>query len=364
MITLLALSSIQHMYVLNEGESRQIFQQSPILLTTDLMVTGAGDPGTQVSIYNVPSHCPRLNGPQVISEDTRTISLQVDDYQYDYFYLNAGSYIFVDALATRGAVNFYIIRGEQVLARLEGDSSEDESDFGRIAARQRFLTQNDRQPSSESYHVPKSDIYILLYDNASTGPTQLQVHFKLVLSTYNLAGRMPTCQIRSLQDQCHIHYRSIHHNCVIAQVSRPSGVFSEKVVHLDVQHRRNWMLILFLSALPILWPILQVILQNRSTPYERVPEAYGFSPDLPPATAPESTDTTAEEPSLRPAKPVSLYPSAPLGNDGEIYVAPESVIVLPSEDGGVTNKTAKGYGQYPIASVVEPLPVPMRPHAR
>jgi hypothetical protein len=335
-VTFTALSSVQNSYVMNEGESRQI-QQRPIL-TTQLTLTGSGDAGTHVSVYNIPHHCPRLNGPQVILEDSRIVTLEEDEYQYDYFYLNAGSYIFLDEMAAQGMANLYIVKGAQVLDRVEGDSHEDESDFSRIAQRRRFVSRDDRTPISESYHVSKSDVYMLIYENASSYTSQLNIHFKVVLSTYNLAGKMPVCQLASIQDECRIHLHFLHRNCVLVQASSPSGAFSEKVVHVEAKSRRNWCVILLLSCLPLLWTLLPWIMWHRPTEYERIPEA---------ACIPSSTTSSA---------PPMSY-NATGGGDEEINVEPQVVATaMPVFD----DDTAE-YTQWPLAQAVEPLPVPMAP---
>lgn len=285
-------------------------------------VSGNGAAGFQVYKFR---KCPPLTGPKVTLEDTTSFRLAKDGYQYDYFYLNAGSVVQLDIVQSSGSTNVFLLRGQAMLDRIVGDADDDEEGgFGRNALLKKFVTAGEDPGKLDmSYNVSDSDIYILVYDNASTAAGDLSVHYKLDITTHNVNGKDPVCSRDS--GPCVIA-RSKRKTCIIVQSAGDGDHTADDTVTIDIQGNRRWRLVITLSLTPVLLQILIVFCccRGNATSYRPVADA-----DRPPATAPGYHN---ERPTAPASSVAQAYAVSSNGSQQEtIPVVPlENVVPVPA----------------------------------
>jgi hypothetical protein len=194
-----------HQFTLNVGETWQLVPPSNLWSRTSLRIhSSTVNPGLEVYQFmpvldysSQPGQvtCPPLQGGAVLNlhEPVARIKMEMDEYQYDYFHLNQGSVLSVDARltsVTSGATNLYLLQGYHALASLEEHDSI--QDFRGESILKRFLGQGGS--TVMEYTVPMSDYYIVVYDNAAAGVTKLDVAITVQLATHYLPDDMlPIC---------------------------------------------------------------------------------------------------------------------------------------------------------------------------
>ena len=276
---LLAGSHMDTTWTLNAGESRQILK--PFLIS-DIVVSSQNPEDVQVYALSG-NPCPPLTGPTVTLEDDRPISLSMNDFQYDYFFLNPGSKISLDVSQKKGSTNLYLLRGESVLHQLDMNWIDD-VDFAGRALVKLFASQGGYADVNLKYKARNADTYILVYDNASSSRGELIVHYKVDLTTYDLRGITPVCT--GLDDPCSFHVKN-EKSCMFVQVSgHPGPLSASDIVTIDLTGKRKWRLIVVLSSAPLLLFLLYAAsgsFQKRdNSSYQPV----GNEEERPPPTAP------------------------------------------------------------------------------
>ena len=179
-----------------------------------------------IAVYAVESRdCPPLTGPKLkVDRPNQELSLLQHAYEYQYFYLNAGSTMKVTVHQLVGSTNILVLKGSKVLERIEYnkrkrrssssssirpsfvdalisdlsiDVLHDEIDGRQFLLEQissEQLQQQQTGPIEFSFTSPSSNVYVLLFDNASGSQTaSLQVKYEMVLTTYNIEGLTPWC---------------------------------------------------------------------------------------------------------------------------------------------------------------------------
>jgi hypothetical protein len=199
-----------HKFTLNVGETWQIELPKNLWSRRSFSVKSFNtNPGLEVYEVlpvldgaGVDAVCPPLQGPSLMLREPKwSMKLNYQQYQYNHFHLNAGSIIAVDAtlLGGKGAVNIYILQGYDALASLMsggGTANTGFQDFRGTSIFKQFLGTGTGQTEPHThveYTVPSSDYYIVVYDNASSGRTRLDVIVTVRLATHYLESQLPIC---------------------------------------------------------------------------------------------------------------------------------------------------------------------------
>ena len=132
-----------------------------------------------------------------LHESNQIINLDMGQYEYDYFHLNQGSIVHVQATITHpskhdgpGATNIYILQGYHTLEALETKRQNSDvaglEDFRGKSVWKRFVGYSGS--TDLEFTVPASDYYIIVYDNAAPGhtSTHLQVSVTVQMATHYL----------------------------------------------------------------------------------------------------------------------------------------------------------------------------------
>lgn len=195
-----------HQFTLNVGETWQVVPPPNLWSRTSLRIhstsAATADPGLEVyqfmPVLDYSSQkqgqvsCPPLQGGPVLTlhEPMKHVIMDMEGYQYDYFHLNQGSVLSVDARLqslTSGTINLYLLQGYHALASLEEHDSV--QDFRGESILKRFLGQGGS--TVMEYTVPSSDYYIVVYDNAAAGVTKLDVAITVQMATHSLPDSEP-----------------------------------------------------------------------------------------------------------------------------------------------------------------------------
>ena len=276
------LQSLQ--FTLDIGETRQITIPKMTWELQSITIRAMSqNPGLNVFVIppNPPfssnqAICPPLLGPTMTLADDEDIVLAVDDYQYDYFFLNPGSTITMDITPTAGSTNVFLLRGTAALSALE--SQQESFSFRRHSERKWFV--GETMPLSFTHQAQHSDVYIIVYDNASTywrSSTKLHIHYNVQITTHALATYEPRCTpIESVQgcqwnmlsssssspSSSLVNDPKLSSSCIIVQSVAigklpppppplpPQRGNDTVTVHLDMVI--NWKRILGIAALPFL----------------------------------------------------------------------------------------------------------------
>jgi hypothetical protein len=288
LIVLIAVSTTrENQYIMNIGETRRVY---PPFLITDVTISSIGSGSAAKTsfarVFNL-AKCPPLEGPPVTTQNHMDLTLAPDDFQYDYFHLNSGSTISVHLQLSQGSTNVYLLRGSQALRRIEdNDESEYFSNpqWNHQAIFARFVTAGTG-PVQFHYLVPDPNVYIVVYDNASTATGVLSLDYSVTMTTYDLRDEAPLCQAPSSVSPCTVAI-SQRPGCLLVQAvygpddssgaSSTSGSSSDDVVTVQLGSNRNWVGLISLSFVPF---VLQLVYSSfflcfssrRSSPDERPP---------------------------------------------------------------------------------------------
>lgn len=302
-ITLIVLSNVHANWTLNPGETRQIKTHGSL---NDELTISTNIPDA-VNVYDLGGKCPPLTGPTVSFGNTEEIVLAQGDYEYDYFFLNEGSFIDVTLTQEYGATNIYIMKGLQTLEDPAGGGSDDDNSFPSAALLQRYA--GDGKTAHIQYTVPHSDTYMVVYDNASASRGLSTVVYDVQLTTYNLKGKTP---VDCSGTMCSVDVDNA--DCVVVQ--------AKAEVTLQVDSSRSWGAILMYSALPLVIGLWCIWRRKQDDPADNAGEDF-----YPPATAPVvavaepllTTTTTTNDVNDYPIataipEPLPPPPSAPFGD--------------------------------------------------
>ena len=294
-VVLMVVSRVDETWTLNAGETRRM--PSTSLFTQKLEIES--QVADSIKVYNTgSSRCPPLTGPTVPFDSSLDIELAPDDYQFDYFYLNKDSYLNLTLQQEKGATNVYLFTGNLALQRILQPSYDEEPFSPHDAVIKRYVGAS--QQVNLEYTVPKTNVYILVYDSASSsaGKTKFTIH--LDMTTYNLKNleEYSGCSAAS----CVLE--NINGDCVLVQAQ------SETTIHLT--GTRRWLVIVLLTLAPLLFGVLYL---------RRQEEAENATP--PPATNPEANVPEATAVSTAPLEDYVVdYESIPI-------VAAEEVVPMP-----------------------------------
>jgi len=339
------------LWTLNGGETRGI--KMP-LLTSSMTITATGGAGLDVYEF-VGSKCPPLTGSPVSLQDKWSFTLGLDDYQYDYFFLNKGSAIDVNVIQSVGSTNIYLVKGQKMVDRLEGtinnnnDDDDDDYDmdegFEHYAKLKRFVSAGSTNHVHLHYDVHKTDAYTIIYDNASTKDGQLTVQYQIQLTTHDTQGQSPICT-NVLSNPCTVvHTRKKRASCIVLQAKETTETqehFAEDVVTIEITGRRRWGYIVGFSLIPFLIQLIRGVFFDQSgggaeggtSVYEAVGEIDHPPPSAPYAPAETSaTSTTTNQGNVMEPVEARLVDDGTSRNDHSDETIPivpvENVIPIP-----------------------------------
>jgi hypothetical protein len=223
-------------WTLNAGETRPVVSASD--LRTNHIAISTNIPES-VSIYTFDGSCPPLTGPTIQISNTETIHLAQGDYQYDYFYLNAGSFLNVTLRQDYGASNLMVMRG---LGTIQGGTNGESNDNGSFSSKA-LITRyaGAGQLAHVQYVAPKSDTYVVVYENASNSKGRSTVTYDVDLTTYDLHGITPVCDCES-SIVCNFDLGG-GRKCILVRA------MSEVTVHISASRRLGS--IVFYSIIPL-----------------------------------------------------------------------------------------------------------------
>jgi hypothetical protein len=301
-VVLLALSGINETWIINAGESRRI--ETPILNRQIKLQSNSNE--DMVVVYHLQT-CPPLTGPPVQLQDRHDMILGASEFQYDFFFLNAGSTVDLNVIQSEGASNLYILQGANALRRLESPSDDDP--FGKDAVVTGFS--GDGGSANLSYRVKQSDVYTLVYDNVGPRTGVLSTQHNISLTTYELQNVTPIC--KDLKRDCQI-LRPDHGSCLIVQATIADKT---AVVTVTIHGRRRWLAIFAYSIMPYLVALLVAYLCRPKSSYQPVGVFDHTAPDdeRPPPTVPR--------------QPVEAIPSAPM--ESQVLEEEENVPIVSAE---------------------------------
>lgn len=300
LVVLLTLSHKNDSWSLNMGETRKV---STPWFTDALKIQSNVADGAHIFALD---KCPALTGPKLSLDSSLDISLAQNDYQYDFFYLNAGSTISVTVQQSQGASNILLLRGKDTLDRWEHD--EDDSNRDNVALMKRYAGAN--QNVQLQYTVSKSDFYVAVYDNASSKHGHANVTYHVELTTYNLKGLSPiTSSCNSATNTCFVKK---HFDCVLVQATNSTN---DATVTVSITSDRKMGLLLFLSCIPILLGLLQ----KRRSGDQEMPQA-SPAPAVPAAPLAPSA----------PIEPLAPMDEPPMAH--AVAIDYDSIPILPTEN--------------------------------
>lgn len=270
----MVLSHVNETWTLNGGETRRI-PTKPILTKR---IEIQSQVGNGMLVYDIAGACPPLTGPTVALNETWKLHLSPDDYQYDYYYLTMGSTLQVTFHQHHGATDISILKGTSQLHNVE--SGEDFPSFASQALFTRYTTAAGHHHSPNTvfqYTVPTSDVYIIVYDNASSSSGRARAMIHVDLATYDLSNQIPlndksycqalTCTVVTKRKMC-----------LLLQASGPD------IVTVHITAKRKWLVISLIALIPILIALVLRMLQGA-----RRQENAGNDTLEPPTTNLEST---------------------------------------------------------------------------
>jgi hypothetical protein len=316
---LLGVSVVDRSWTLNAGETRRIHKR---LLNDRIHVTSSEE--LDVTMYSIPGSCPPLTGPVGNLEDTETLNLAKDDYQYDYFFLNSGSTIQLDVHQISGSSYVYILQGSDLLQALESDSYQNRDDFGSASLRKQFVTASGKYASASlAYTAQQSDDYILLYDNASGTGGKLTVHYNLTMTNYDLDGYKPICT----SHDCTVPLG--RKSCILLRANA-QHVSTPKVVSVRVLGHRNWIWLVIYSATPFLvglfcWGGHRRLQYGSKNGFQPV-EDQDYPQSNPPSAAPGWSESAPVQ-----AEAFATAPTEDFDESGQYYNQ-ETIPIIPAEN--------------------------------
>eukprot|EP00529_Nitzschia_sp_RCC80_P022033 CAMPEP_0113516166 /NCGR_PEP_ID=MMETSP0014_2-20120614/41385_1 /TAXON_ID=2857 /ORGANISM="Nitzschia sp." /LENGTH=497 /DNA_ID=CAMNT_0000412887 /DNA_START=109 /DNA_END=1599 /DNA_ORIENTATION=+ /assembly_acc=CAM_ASM_000159 len=222
-----------HKFTLNVGETWKIEPPSNLWSRRSLNIKSFNtNPGLEVYEVlpvldgpNVEAVCPPLQGPSLmLREPKKSLKLNYQQYEYDFFHLNEGSIITVDATieenhdsgngttsnhhGTGGAVNIYILQGYDALTSLVSGGGTTNVGFQNFRGASIFKQYFGNAPGQTEprthveYPVMASDFFVVVYDNAAPGVTRLDVMVSVRLATHYLESKLPICSANVTANGC------------------------------------------------------------------------------------------------------------------------------------------------------------------
>lgn len=258
------IGSKQHqLFVLNPGETRRVVSPSPTFYKSlSIQYSPYLQPvenNIQVKTYFYPQQgCPQLTGPIVSLYTSNDLNLAFGDYEYDYFYLNAGSHITVSVgSSTRGSANVLLFRGQK---------SFDDWCRNNVAARPLVK----RQAASGvvgtvlEYTVPIADTYYVVVENPNYFQQFVATQAVFVQATsYDLSEQFHVTPSPSGIATVNLHQHN-ENDCILVQVtSTTSSNVSGYDVTVTVRGHRRWIALTICAAVLAL-PFLLCCAKVRS----------------------------------------------------------------------------------------------------
>lgn len=210
---------------------------------------------------------PPLTGEPVVVESAENVTLEQDQFLFDYYFLNAGSLIDVAVQQYMGDSAVYILEGENVLRRLETPSRDDDP-FGKDILAQVQATAGAN--ATVSYKIRQSNIYLIVYNNLNEeveeSNSMFFVNYTINMTTYDLEAYQPVCS--TLRTTCSVPNPD-RGTCLLIQANSERSDHSQ-VVTVNLRSRRRWLIILVISIAPYLLAMVLAVLFKRATSYRAV----------------------------------------------------------------------------------------------
>lgn len=250
--------------------------------------TTTTDPGLQVFefapvLQGEDAKCPLPTpDPSKKLQATTSVILQGNQYQYDFYHLNAGSKISLDLFQGKGATNIYLLRGYSALKSLQKDSLNAASSYQDFRAKS--ILKRYSGPGGETtftYEVTEPDFYILVYDNAASLPipSKLMVQLTIQLATHIMPEAKCICDAKATQDGGCIwrltserDRRRVQSSCIIVKAVssiatstfNASSTSSEDIVQVRLNAKVGSALLTVLAIIPFLIGLLLICREHGS----------------------------------------------------------------------------------------------------
>lgn len=330
-ILLVVMSKVDETWTFNAGETRHLATRNT--LTSQVQIHSQVSNG--IIVYDVDGKCPDLTGPTVSLEESWTLHLHPDDYQFDYYFLTKGSSLTVAFQQHRGATAISLLKGESELHAVEGD--EDYPSFSTQSLLTRYtaaaLSCEEAShhnkchhargpPITFTYMVPESDIYIIVYDNASSTSGKANTTIHVDLTTYNLANQVPFPDCQPFTCLVNTH----RNNCLLLQAPSDGGI-----VTAHITAKRRWLVICSIALSPLVFAICLRLWKGRESSSAATAELPP-PPPPPPATNPE----VVTAPLKTPAQEQQQH-DAPVDYESIPIVASEDVVPVAVPVGELTS---------------------------
>lgn len=277
-IIVMITSNVDDNWTLNPEETRKIHVGG---LNRELHVRSNLANGFQ--LYAIDGACPALTGPKLELHEVNKIELAEGDYQYDYFYLNQGSYLDVSLFQEDGSSNVLLLRGLK-MSELTDDYDASRFDVQSILKRYAGMGQT----AELQYTAPESDTYVVIYDNASNSNGKATVTYHVDLTSFDLRDKSPvSCETTT---RCSVKVIGLR-DCILLQAN--------DLVTIQLSASRIWHMIALWVALPVVMGYCCIKPKERQQTCDNPP------PTNPGATVPS-------------APPYQMVPSG----DEHVYVVP------------------------------------------
>eukprot|EP00934_Nitzschia_sp_Nitz4_P002729 Nitzschia sp. Nitz4//scaffold72_size95085//22402//23229//NITZ4_004749-RA/size95085-exonerate_est2genome-gene-0.68-mRNA-1//1//CDS//3329557342//2719//frame0 len=184
LLGLATYSPAEDQFELDVGETWQIVTPPFWSRTSFEISASTTEPGLEV--YSFPPvvmgkslSCPipgTEDKPLSLVSNNDTMTLHVDEYQYDYFHLNAGSTINARIRQISGSANIYLLQGAKAVETLRGDDEDNDMSIQSVRAQsilKRYSAEG--KVTTIKYDVLQPDLYALVYDNAGGWDTSTKI---------------------------------------------------------------------------------------------------------------------------------------------------------------------------------------------
>jgi len=274
---LLAISGLRETWTLTAGETRSTI--SPIM--NRKVTISLADPSARTSldakVYSLSQGCPPLDGKPVVLEDDHQISLDIDDYRFDPFYLNTGSFINVTVQPFVGMSEVYIMQGPSAIQRLEEHANADS--FQKEVVQKITASADDNITTTMTFEVRQSDLYALVYDSPpsdNANSSDYRVSYTIHSTTYNLHGHKADCTTL-LQQDC-VLTRVTRGSCVLVQAEKSK---SSTQMTVRLRASRRLLLLLIYGLLPYAIAMTLAHFCKPKSSYQAVGEKAAINSDEP-----------------------------------------------------------------------------------
>ena len=215
-------------FTMHVGETWQI-HQPPLWSRSGFGIHAVVDDRAGIEVYSFPpvlrndiGMCPYTSGPRYSIKESKVIELSKGgDYEYDYYHLNQGSLISLNAQTQQGQANIYLLKGVHSLKTLQ-TSIGGKHDFRRESILKHFLGTSH---TTLKYEVPESDFYVLAYQNNIFTPTKFAVQLDIDVSTHYLQNHYPICSYNTTKSKVGCFWKldndndrtRVANSCIIAK---------------------------------------------------------------------------------------------------------------------------------------------------